>query len=222
MPYEPRQAVEVSIDTSSNTTPYLHIYLYGNADTNSYNVVDYGDKQKEYFDYIGESGYFNISHNYDDIIKAPNPSILNIYSNSLTSFELSNSPYKINYISLLQSSIDTVQIFNDNVSKNNFAFNDLDISRLTKITTLNCRNWSTLQSITLPTKNNFTMIDLSNTGMVNDESALLSIVNKLPQKPASAVTGYVFTCEGTKTPEGYVYWESVMQALTAKGWEYDY
>lgn len=222
LPYEPRQAVKVSIDTSSNTTPYLHIYLYGNADANSYNVVDYGDNQKEYFDYVGESGYFNISHNYDDIIKAPNPSILNIYSNSLTSFELSNSPYKINYVSFLQSSIDTVQLFNDNVNKNNFAFNDLDISRLTKITTLNCRNWSTLQSITLPTKNNFTMIDISNTGMVNDESALLSIVNKLPQKPASAITGYVFTCEGTKTPEGYVYWESVLQALTAKGWRYDY
>ena len=66
------------------------------------------------------------------------------------------------------------------------------------------------------------MIDLSNTGMVNDESALLSIVNKLSQKPASAVTGYVFTCEGTKTPEGARYWESVLQALTAKGWRYDY
>lgn len=222
LPYEPRQTVKVSIDTSSNTTPYLYINLYGNNEEESYNVVDYGDDQKEYFDYVGGSGHFEISHNYDDIIKAPNPSILNIYSNSLTSFELSNSPYKINYISLLQSSIDTVQLFNDNVNKNNFDFNNLDISRLTKIKTLNCRNWSTLQSITLPTTNNFIMIDLSNTGMVNDESALLNIVNKLPQKPTSAVTGYVFTCEGTKTSEGYIYWDSVMQALTAKGWRYDY
>lgn len=224
LPYEPRKAVGISIDTSSNTTPYLHIALYGNNNYKNdvYNFIDYGDGQQEYFDYIGESGHFEISHNYDDIIKPPNPSILNIYSNSLTSFELSNSPYKINYIDLQQSSIRAVQLFNDNVNKNNFISNQLDISQLVNIETLNCRNWATLQTITLPATNNFIMIDLSYTGLVNNEDALLEIVNTLPQKPTSAITGYVFTCEGTKTPNGYIYWDSVDKALREKGWQYDY
>ena len=224
LPYEPHLALNVNIDTSSyKTSPFEKIYLYGNDDLEYFNIIDYGDGEKEYFDYIGDTGYFDISHNYTDILgNIVNPANLNIYSQGLKSVDIHDSQYPINYVKLLNSSIDTVRLFNHNISNDNFKSTSLDLSRLTNLKELDCSNWAKLQILTMPATNNLIMVDLSHTGLVNDEKTLKAIANSLPIKPPDVVGGYEFTCEGTQTPDGYAYWQSVADILTSKGWSYNY
>jgi hypothetical protein len=206
-------SLTLEIDTNIDVLTSFTATIYGENSEDTYNLIDYGDGTSEYFKF-NSSGYFDIDHEY-----IPNGIVnLNIYTFKLTRIFAFPQPYIIKGLFVYDKNLESIDLQNNSFF-DGVQLTDLLLYNVESINEINLREVSTLNSIVLEENNKMQFIDLSYSGLVNEEDKLLDIVSKLPTytSPQSGT----FVCVGTDTPvDHYSYWQSVLDALEAKGWNY--
>lgn len=207
-------AVSVDVELpEDNPFSEFNVLIIGKNSPGKQNIIDYGDGVIERFEF-DQNGVYEIEHEYIS------NGTINIYCESI---EEILSPYSMNTIikdvSIYNNSIKTLSFYGNYY--NNIEIETISLRLMKNLEWVDFSGIDSLHSITIDDVNNLRYIDLSHTGLVDEENELLNIIDHLKDYYNEPNINATFTCIGTEN--GVLnYWESVMNALTAKGWNYVY
>ncbi len=212
-------AASIDLNNIESEDPFssnFNILISGNNVKGRYSFIDYGDGILESFEF-DSNGLFEI--NYDYIPEHSHT--IKIYTHDIRSIE---TPY------YMDSVIKNISIYNDDIQTltfhgnyyGNIEIESINLRLMKNLEWVDFGGVDSLHSINIDDVNNLRYIDLSHTGLVDEENALLNIIDHLKDYSNEPNINAEFRCVGTQTPLETNYWPSVMNALTAKGWNYVY